>query len=231
MIKVVIIGTGNVAGHLVNAFNKVDMLDVKQINSRKLTNIPSSAITIIAVADDAIKEVADQLADRIGLIVHTSGSVGMEAITSDKKGVFYPLQSFTKGTLVDFMKVPFCLEATNNNDLELLEVIAKSIGKKSYHITSDQRKKLHLAAVFVNNFTNHMYQIGKEICDQHQVPFEILHPLIEETAKKITLISPKDAQTGPAKRNDVQTIQSHLENLNLQQQKMYKLITQSIQEN
>jgi len=229
--KVVLIGQGNVASHLATAFNAATNIEIEHVSSRHLENIPNADVTIIAVSDDAISSVSNQLKNRTGLIVHTSGTVPMGAIIQQQKGVFYPLQSFTKGATIDFSSIPFCLEATNNNDLELLEVIAKSIGKKSYHITSDQRKKLHLAAVFVNNFTNHMYQIGKEICDQHQVPFEILHPLIEETAKKITLISPKDAQTGPAKRNDVQTIQSHLENLNLQQQKMYKLITQSIQEN
>ncbi|MBL4642140.1 MAG: DUF2520 domain-containing protein [Flavobacteriaceae bacterium] len=231
MIKVVLIGQGNVASHLATAFGAATKIEIENVNSRHLENIPNADVTIIAVSDDAIASVSNQLKNRVGLIVHTSGTVPMDAIHQQRKGVFYPLQSFTKGAIVDFSNIPFCLEATNKSDLELLEVIAKSIGEKSYHITTDQRKKLHLAAVFVNNFTNHMYQIGKDICDEHQVPFEILHPLIEETAKKIGNISPKEAQTGPAKRNDVQTILSHLENLNLQQQKIYKLITQSIQEN
>lgn len=231
MMKVVLIGQGNVASHLATAFDAATNIEIENVNSRHLENIPNADVTIIAVSDDAISSVSNQLNASAGLIVHTSGTVPMNDLHQQRKGVFYPLQSFTKGATVDFSTIPFCLEATNNNDLELLELVAKSIGKKSYHITSDQRKKLHLAAVFVNNFTNHMYQIGKDICDEHQVPFEILHPLIEETAKKITGISPKEAQTGPAKRNDVQTIQSHLENLNLQQQQIYKLITQSIQEN
>ncbi len=231
MMKVVVIGQGNVASHLATAFDAATNIEIEKVNSRHLENIPNADVTIIAVSDDAISSVSNQLNTRTGVIVHTSGTAPMDAIHQQRKGVFYPLQSFTKGAIVDFSNIPFCLEAANNNDLKLLEVIAKSIGEKSYHITSDQRKNLHLAAVFVNNFTNHMYQIGKDICDEHQVPFEILHPLIEETAKKITGISPKEAQTGPAKRNDVQTIQSHLENLNLQQQKIYKLITQSIQEN
>ena len=231
MIKVVIIGTGNVATHLVAVFKKVDTLDVKQINSRKLESIPSSAITIIAVADDAIKEVSAQLANRTGLIVHTSGTVAMTALSTDRKGVFYPLQSFTKGTSVNFMKVPFCLEATNDADLQLLISIVSSVGAKAYPITTEQRKKLHIAAVFVNNFTNHMYEIGNEICEKHKVPFEILYPLIEETAKKIQTIPPKNAQTGPAKRNDSNTIKNHLEQLNSQQQAIYHLLTKSIQGN
>ncbi|MBL4904823.1 MAG: DUF2520 domain-containing protein [Flavobacteriaceae bacterium] len=229
MIKVVIIGTGNVATHLVAVFKKVDTLDVKQINSRKLESIPSSAITIIAVADDAIKEVSAQLANRTGLIVHTSGTVAMSALFTARTGVFYSLQSFTKGTAVNFMKVPFCLEATNDEDLQLLISIVSSIGAKAYPITTEQRKKLHIAAVFVNNFTNHMYEIGNEICEKREVPFEILYPLIEETAKKIQSIPPKNAQTGPAKRNDSNTIKNHLEQLNSQQQAIYHLLTKSIQ--
>jgi predicted short-subunit dehydrogenase-like oxidoreductase (DUF2520 family) len=231
MMKVVIIGQGNVASHLATAFNTSENIEMLHVNSRQLENVSNADVTIIAVSDDAISSVSNQLKNRGGLIVHTSGTVSMDAIHQKQKGVFYPLQSFTKGAVVDFSKVPFCLEATNKEDLETLEIVAKSIGEKSYQITSDQRKKLHLAAVFVNNFTNHMYQIGQDICDEHQVPFEILHPLIEETAKKITSISPKEAQTGPAKRNDTQTIESHLENLNLPQQKIYKIITKSIQEN
>ena len=231
MMKVVIIGQGNVASHLATAFNTSENIEMLQINSRQLKNVPNSDVTIIAVSDDAISSVSKQLKNRDGLIVHTSGTVAMGAIHQQQKGVFYPLQSFTKGAVVDLSKVPFCLEATNKEDFKTLEITAKSIGEKRYQITSDQRKKLHLAAVFVNNFTNHMYQIGQDICDEHQVPFEILHSLIEETAKKITSISPKEAQTGPAKRNDVQTIESHLENLSLHQQKIYKIITKSIQEN
>ena len=231
MMKVVLIGQGNVASHLATAFDAATNIEIEKVNSRHLKNIPKADVTIIAVSDDAISSVSNLLNASAGLIVHTSGTVPMNDMHQQRKGVFYPLQSFTKGAIVDFSNIPFCLEATNNNDLELLELVAKSIGEKSYHITSNQRKKLHLAAVFVNNFTNHMYQIGKDICDEHQVPFEILHPLIEETSKKITNISPKEAQTGPAKRNDQQTIKNHLEQLNSQQQEIYKLITQSIQEN
>ena len=230
MIQVNVIGTGNVASHLMNAFNNSDAISATQLNSRDLTTIPNAAISIIAVSDDAIESVSLQLKTRNELVVHTSGTVSMNAIQTQRKGVFYPLQSFTKGKPVDFNSIPLCLESASENDYELLEKLAKSIGKKVYSIDTNQRKKLHLAAVFVNNFTNHMYQIGKDICDQHQVPFEILQPLIEETARKVKDLTPKNAQTGPAKRNDSSTIQNHLEQLNLQQQEIYKLITKSIQE-
>jgi predicted short-subunit dehydrogenase-like oxidoreductase (DUF2520 family) len=231
MIKTVIIGQGNVASHLTTAFNATINIEVVQVNSRHLENIPDSDVTIISVSDDAIFSVSNQLKNRSGLIVHTSGTATIDVISQKRKGVFYPLQSFTKNRSVDFSKIPFCLETIIKEDYKLLELLVEILNAKPYKVDTSQRKKLHLAAVFVNNFTNHMYQIGQEICEKHNVPFEILHPLIEETAKKITEISPKEAQTGPAKRNDAQTIQSHLENLNLQQQKMYQLITQSIQEN
>lgn len=229
MISVVILGNGNVATHLYNAFSKVK-ITVTQINSRELENIPISDVTIIAVSDDAIQQVSQSISNRKGLVVHTSGAVDINAIITKRKGVFYPLQSFTKNSKIDFNSIPFCLETSNSDDYYLLEKIAKSISENSYQINSKQRKKLHVSAVFVNNFTNHMYKIGSDICEENNIPFKILYPLIEETAKKAQSISPKEAQTGPAKRNDVQTMKNHLENLNLQQQKIYQLLTKSIQE-
>jgi predicted short-subunit dehydrogenase-like oxidoreductase (DUF2520 family) len=121
------------------------------------------------------------------------------------------------------------LEAEHINDYKVLEKLAKSIGKKIYSINSEQRKTLHVAAVFVNNFTNHLYKIGNDICKENKVPFEILQPLIKETASKIEHLSPKEAQTGPAIRNDKKTIQNHLNLLNQNQQKIYKTLTKSIQ--
>jgi predicted short-subunit dehydrogenase-like oxidoreductase (DUF2520 family) len=100
------------------------------------------------------------------------------------------------------------LESENATDYQLLDKVAKSISDKIFAINSEQRKALHVA-VFVNNFTNHLYQIGQEICTDNRVPFEILTPLISETAQKIMLLSPQDAQTGPAKRNDTATIAAH----------------------
>ncbi len=231
MISVVILGNGNVATHLYNAFLKAENIAVSKINSRKLESIPIADVTIIAVSDDAIADVSKSLNNRNGLITHTSGAVDIDVIVNERKGVFYPLQSFSKDKSVDFKTIPFCLETSNPDDYNLLEKLAKSIGNNVFQISSEQRKKLHVAAVFVNNFSNHMYKIAHDICEKNDVPFEILYPLIEETAKKIQSISPENAQTGPAKRNDVQTIENHLENLNLQQQKIYKLLSKSIQEN
>ena len=227
MISVVIIGNGNVATHLVTAFLKVDTIKLTQINSRKLNNIPTADVTIIAVSDDAIAELSSKIKN--SFVVHTSGSFPLENLKNKtNKGVFYMLQTFSKDKPVNFNEVPFCLEATNKTDYILLEKLANLIGKKIYNINSEQRKTLHVAAVFVNNFTNHLYKIGNDICKENNVPFEILQPLIDETSQKIKTLSPDKAQTGPAIRNDKKTIKNHLDLLNNEQQKIYKMITKSI---
>ena len=139
------------------------------------------------------------------------------------------LQTFSKDKKVDFSEIPFCLEAENANDYKTLEIVAKAIGKKIYPISSEQRNTLHVAAVFVNNFTNHLYKIGNDICKENEVPFEILQSLIKETASKIETLSPEKAQTGPAIRNDKKTIKNHLNLLDKNQQEIYKIFTKSIQ--
>ena len=121
------------------------------------------------------------------------------------------------------------MEAENEKDYILLELLANLIGKKIYAINSEQRKALHIAAVFVNNFTNHMYKTGSDICAENNVPFAILEPLIKETATKIETLSPAAAQTGPAIRKDQRTINEHLALLNKQQQEVYTTVTKSIQ--
>ena len=228
MISILIIGDGNVASHLYQAFLKADAVIVTKINSRNLTDIPNADVTIIAVSDDAIAEVSSNIAN--SLVVHTSGSVAMTSLKNKgRKGVFYMLQTFSKNKIVDFSEVPFCLEAENEKDYILLELLANLIGKKIYAINSEQRKALHIAAVFVNNFSNHMYKIGSDICAENNVPFAILEPLIKETASKIETLSPAEAQTGPAIRKDQRTINEHLALLNKQQQEIYTTVTKSIQ--
>ncbi|APG64839.1 hypothetical protein LPB136_05460 [Tenacibaculum todarodis] len=227
MITVTIIGNGNVATHLTNAFSKTKNVNATQVNSRELKAVPQADVTLIAVSDDAIAEVSSKIKN--SFVVHTSGSVSLNSLQNKtRKGVFYMLQTFSKDKEVNFSEVPFCLETENEGDKKLLESLAKSIGKKIYSISSEQRKVLHVAAVFVNNFTNHMYKTGNDICEEYNVPFEILQPLIKETAQKIETISPIEAQTGPAVRNDKKTIKNHLDLLNKKQQKIYKTITKSI---
>jgi len=228
MKSVLIVGNGNVATHIYDAFLNVDEIEVTQISSRALTNIPKATITILAVSDDAIAEVSSKIDN--DFVVHTSGSFAMQDLkNSQRKGVFYMLQTFSKDKKIDFKEVPFCLESENKEDYQLLEFLATSIGTKIYTINSEQRKTLHVAAVFVNNFTNHLYKIGNDICETNNVPFEILHPLIKETVLKIKELSPEKAQTGPAIRNDKKTIKNHLNLLDKNQQKIYKILTKSIQ--
>jgi predicted short-subunit dehydrogenase-like oxidoreductase (DUF2520 family) len=247
MIKITIIGSGNVAQHLIDAFAKSNAVEIIQVFSRtqklisplldstKITNdwntLAEADLYIIAVSDDAIASVSSQLPFENRLVVHTSGSAPLNSLDNkNRKGVFYPLQTFTKGKAVDFKAIPFCLETQSENDYALLEKVAQSISDNVYTIDSHQRKALHVAAVFVNNFTNHLYQLGNDICQENQVPFDILKPLILETAEKILTLSPEDAQTGPAKRNDISTIAAHESFLtNENQSTIYKILTQSIQ--
>lgn len=249
MIQIVIIGSGNVAQHLIKAFAKSNEIDVIQafsrqketlfplLDSNKITtnfqDLKEADLYIIAVSDDAIAEVSSQLPFENRLVVHTSGAVSLDALDpKNRNGIFYPLQTFSKKKDIDFRPIPICLESKNESDFELLKTIAEIISDNVYKINSEQRKALHVAAVFVNNFVNHLYQIGNEICTTNQVPFEILKPIIEETANKIGQLSPKDAQTGPAIRNDKKTIQTHLDFLSNENQKnIYQLLTQSIQNN
>ncbi|WGK94291.1 MULTISPECIES: Rossmann-like and DUF2520 domain-containing protein [Flavobacterium] len=249
MTKVSIIGSGNVARHLIHAFqsnSEIELVQVFARNKKSLTHLlDSNSVTsdytqlqaadvyIIAVSDDAIAEVSSQLPFENQLVVHTSGTVPLTTLESkNRRGVFYPLQTFSKDKAVNFKTIPICLEAENEKDLQTLNQIASTISDAVYQINSEQRKALHVAAVFVNNFVNHLYQMGSEICDNNNVPFEILKPLIQETANKIVSLSPKEAQTGPAKRNDLTTIEAHQqfltdENLST----IYTLLTQSIQNN
>ena len=249
MTKVSIIGSGNVAQHLIQAFqldNAIELVQVVARHKKSLEHLLDSHkiisdyrqlsdadLYIIAVSDDAIVEVSSQLPFENKFVVHTSGTVTLDAINNNnRKGVFYPLQTFSIDKQLNFKTIPICLEAENETDLQTLNQIANTISDTVYTINSEQRKALHLAAVFVNNFVNHLYQIGNEICDTNQLPFDILKPLIQETANKIVTLSPKEAQTGPAKRNDHKTIEAHEQFITDENQAtIYKLLTQSIQNN
>ena len=244
MIKVILLGSGNVATHLFQAFSKANGVEVVQVFSRTISKdfpetlqtsdykeIKAADVYIICVSDSAIFSVSSQLQFENRLVVHTSGSSDLNLLDSkNNKGVFYPLQTFTKNKAVDFSEIPICLEAETISDYIVLEKVAKSISKKVYAISGEQRKALHVSAVFVCNFTNHLYQIGNEICLKNTIPFEILQPLIKETAEKIKSLSPSEAQTGPAVRNDKKTIEKHIDFLtNENQKEIYKILTKSIQ--
>lgn len=249
MVKVTLIGSGNVAQHLITAFQKADGIELAGAFSRDkdnlshllpehqivsdLTKLPEADLYIIAVTDGAIAGVSYDLPFSGKLVAHTSGSIPVTALDAkNRRAVFYPLQTFSKNKPVDFKTIPICLESEHPEDFELLHQVAAAISERTFAIDSKQRRAIHVSAVFVNNFVNHLYQIGNDICDEHQVPFEILKPLIQETAAKVMVLSPSEAQTGPAKRKDAHTIAAHLELLKDDNQKnIYQLLTQSIQSN
>lgn len=245
MPSIIILGTGNVATHLFQAFQKIKAVQIVQIYGRRtasldyfraFTNVTNNIsqlmdadIYILAISDASISELSQALNSKKGLVVHTSGSISLDSIKSKPRGVFYPLQTFTKGEKVEFSEVPICIEAENQDDLLLLETLGASISKHVHRISSEQRKKLHLSAVLVNNFTNHLFHMAQEICEENDIPFYLLHPLISETVDKIRHLPPVEAQTGPARRNDLETMQLHLEQFeNPLQKKIYQLLSESI---
>lgn len=172
-------------------------------------------ICFLCVKDEAIAEVAAQLKLKETLVLHCSGSVPMELLknSSQHYGVFYPLQTFSKKNLRSFEALPVCLEASDRDSEKTLQELALSIGAKTWMLQSAQRQQLHLAAVFANNFSNHLYHIASEILREKNIPLELLKPLIKETAERVMVHAPADVQSGPARRNDKAIIEKHLQML------------------
>lgn len=188
-------------------------------------------VLLLCVSDDAIAQIATQLKHHRCLIAHTSGAMDMELLanTSSFYGVFYPLQTLSKGKKVNFYDVPIGIEGNNSAAEKMLFAMADTVSNKVQYINSEQRKYLHLAAVFANNFTNALYIEAAEILEQHGLSFDLLRPLILETAKKVQTLTPKEAQTGPAKRHDESTINKHLELLSeTEKREVYSALTQLI---
>ncbi len=247
MISVVLLGAGNVATHLYKAFRNSETVVVKQWFNRhlkpiqtykneveitnELSQLKEADVYVLAVSDDAVSDLSSELPFENRLVVHTSGSVGIYDLDKKhRRGVFYPLQTFSKNADVDFKTVPICIEVIDKTDLKVLKSLSTAVGSKSHKVNSDQRQSLHLAAVFVNNFTNQLYRVAHEITESQGAEFDILKPLILETAKKVQDLSPYMAQTGPAKRNDKRTIKKHMKQLENEQHKaIYELLTSSIQ--
>src|SRR5690606_8488038 len=245
MKSIVLLGTGNVATHLFTAINKTLSFKIVKVynhNYKRLENIKDVPVTtkceeisqddiyLIAVKDDQITRVSQNLKSNDSLVLHTAGGKSMEILnTHPRTGVFYPLQTFSKKKEMEFDNIPICLEAGNEDDYHILENLAGELKGKVYRIDSAQRRSLHVAAVFVSNFVNYLYTEGEQICRENKIPFEILLPLIKETAHKASLMSPYDAQTGPALRNDREVMEGHLAQLTPQQQEIYTLLTHSIQ--
>lgn len=235
-LKIVLLGAGNVGFHLGKKLNEVG-LDIEQVYSRKISKAKRLAkkikceaiqnmkdisteadLYILAVPDSAIEKVAADLSKKVSnskLVVHTSGATPSTVLKPYFKsyGIFYPLQTFSLAREIDFENIPICVYSNLKKHRTLLEKLGNRISQNIHQINDRERAILHVAAVFVNNFSNNLFTIGEKITSTEHLPFEILKPLIKETVEKITHQSPSDMQTGPAIRGDQITIQLHLKYL------------------
>lgn len=251
MIKSIsIIGAGNVATHLAKVlYNKG--IEINQIYSRSVKNAKelankvragytddiaginlNSDLYIIAATDDAIASITNKLVLSSKILVHTSGSVDVEVLKGSTKnyGSFYPLQTFTKQTEISFEDIPMFIEASNKKTENELTALALMLSSNVNKINSLQRKKIHLAAVFACNFANYMQVIAEDLCEENNVSFDLLKPLIKETFEKGINSLPSENQTGPARRNDVKVIEEHKKLLDNNQdfKELYTLISNQI---
>lgn len=190
-------------------------------------------VIIVAVPDHRLESVLRTIKCKAGtLVAHTAGSLGLDIFPDHikQKGIFYPLQTFSKSRRVSFIDLPVLLESSDEESSQILKNLAESIGSKVHFVDTEQRRMLHLAAVFVCNFTNHLLTVGKEVALKADFPFEILVPLINETISKAMDSGPENSQTGPALRNDQNTIKKHLELLSFSSefQRIYNDMTLSI---
>jgi len=243
MLKVSVLGTGNVASHFIKTFDESVEIDIVQIYNHResslknfnkfettsnLKNLKDADVYLICIKDDAVETLVHKL-HLHGIVAHTSGSLPL-LDSPHRDAVFYPLQTFSKEKPLSFKNLPLCIEAEHHADKNVLRTLAKYIKAKAYNVDTKQRQELHLAAVFVCNFVNHLYHIGHDLCKQKNLPFDILKPLIKETADKINSKEPKQAQTGPAIRDDQSTINRHIHQLDDPNYKeLYRYLTTSIQ--
>jgi len=253
--EIAILGAGNVAWHLAPALETAGhtvsciysrSLEHAQALAGKLTSaratnnldLTSEAadLYILAVKDAALTELlAEARFPENSLVAHTSGTQPLSVFKANpgiRGGVFYPLQTFSKQTLVDFKEIPFCLECADENGMLLLQKTARSLSNQVSEVSSEQRKILHLAAVFASNFTNHLLGISHKIMKEGQLNFDLLQPLVTQTIAKAFGQDPFSVQTGPAVRFDENTIQTQLKALENQvtYREIYELISRSIQQ-
>ena len=244
------IGAGNVAWHLSkflfsNGFNIKTIYSFHLNNAKELANfvqakavdniaeIEPADIVILSLKDSVYQDFIAELPKTNAFVVHTSGSLPKEILEkiSPNYGVLYPFQTFNKIKEITIEQIPFCIEASNDETMRVLENLIKKLNGTFYHLNFSQREKLHLAGVFACNFTNALYGLAEDILKNENIDFDILKPLIDETAQKIKYLSPKDAQTGPAARQDYNIINKHialLDNDNIRN--LYRFLSQIIQE-
>ena len=210
LMRIALVGRGRLAFSLLPALQRAGH-QVVSVNSRTLAELPPNAeVCIISVKDSALQEVISQVACRTvsPVFLHTAGSMPMTVFEGHARryGVFYPMQTFSKERQVDFSSIPTFIEASDAATLELVHTLASSITQRVYELSTEDRKYLHLSAVFACNFANHCYAMSAELLEKHGLPFDVMLPLIDETATKVHTLHPLDAQTGPAVRYDENVI-------------------------
>lgn len=242
--KIVVIGAGNVATHLakqLSSFVQIVGIKSKKNQSAKeladeikcdlienLEEIPPCDLVLVCSNDASVAEILTQIPFHLN-VATTSGSIELNQLKERPNlGVFYPLQTFSKFKKIDLSNVPFLIEANNDDFQQQLVELANRLSNSVSIVTSADRKKIHLAAVFINNFTNHLAVLAKDLMDESHLNFELLKPLLQETMEKILVGSHEDAQTGPAKRNDQLIIKEHLQLLDGFPKEIYNLLSNSI---
>lgn len=250
--SVVMIGSGNVATHLALALKKqnISILQVyspttahaselaQKTGAQSISQIneirADADLYLISISDDQIQALSENLPNLNGFVAHTSGITALEALEKhNQRGVFYPLQTFSKNREVDMSEVPFCIEAADTDTFDRLTALAEKLSQKVYSVSTEKRKQLHLAAVLVNNFPTHLYHLSQSFLEEQELDFDILRPLITETGAKIKEIKPEQAQTGPARRGDLKTMKIHKEILQSHPDilALYELISNQILRN
>jgi predicted short-subunit dehydrogenase-like oxidoreductase (DUF2520 family) len=245
--KIAIAGYGNAAWHFVKMMRKAGhhIVGAWGRNESRLASFCASHglralsspgelpcdLIILAVSDDAVASVSAMVPEG-PLTVHVSGSLPLDAIAVSNRGVIWPMQSLTTGHSIDYANVPFCVEAAMPETEAVLQQLLEPLGSPVHTAKGPGRMKLHLAAVFACNFSNHLYRVAEHLTKGTGVPFEMLHPLILQTARKIQIMPPAMAQTGPARRKDTRTIMRHTEMLRDEPElaNLYRIFTQLIQD-
>jgi predicted short-subunit dehydrogenase-like oxidoreductase (DUF2520 family) len=244
---ITIIGAGNLATQLSFALNSngyhiqsvlsksgisAEIL-AKQLSCSVLKDfqeIPTKNLVFVCVNDSEIQQVISKLS-HVEKLVFTAGNVSIDSIVTESKiGIFYPLQTFSKTKSVNFQEIPILLESHDESLRDLLFQLANKLSRRVEFIASKARKEVHLAAVFVNNFTNHLCFQANQHLEKHQLDWDLLKPLLYETIDKLNFQSPFDAQTGPARRQDVSTISDQYNRLSGNSRLIYEILTASIQQ-
>lgn len=251
--KIILIGAGNVAHHLaaalLNAGENLCQIYSRTLESARQLGIktgisytadlgevfPDGDIYIFCVSDDALQAMIKSIRiNADALLIHTSGSMPMDVLKSgaERYGVIYPVQTFSKRRELDFNEIPLCIEGCDARVTERVRTLAEKLSEKVYEVDSARRKDLHLSAVFASNFTNYMYSLAAKLLEENGMSFSMLRPLIFETAHKVMLLPPEEAQTGPAARGDEGIMGMHRNMLknNKSLLRIYTMLSEGIKE-